>query len=168
VTFPIDNRPGPTVLGSPVNAASTRIETLPPLACLHCAATQATVRRDRQIADALLGYPTECVCCDPETGDACPRQPESGVWQLRLRLRLGDRLCRRGRTLPLPGLRLYRRRGRRRPRSGDAGSGAAQAHDDSAFCGGVAGRGVMLPSSRQPELSDKPVCASVWSATLTR
>jgi hypothetical protein len=72
VTFPIDNRPGPTVLGSPVNAASTRIETLPPLACLHCAATQATVRRDRQIADALLGYPTECVCCTRKPATPAP------------------------------------------------------------------------------------------------
>jgi hypothetical protein len=52
-------------------APSTRIETLPPLACRHC--TPATVRRDRQIADALLGYPTQCVCCDPETGNACPQ-----------------------------------------------------------------------------------------------
>jgi hypothetical protein len=107
VTFPIDNRPGPTVLGSPVNAASTRIETLPPLACLHCAATQATVRRDRQIAAALLGYPNQCVCCDPETGD----RPAPGSQNLAY----GDydcgcdsetRLRRRGRALPLPGLAL--------------------------------------------------------------
>jgi hypothetical protein len=54
-------------------APGTRIETLPPLACLHGAATQASMRRERQIADALLGYPTECVCCDPETGNACPQ-----------------------------------------------------------------------------------------------
>ena len=44
-----------------------------PPACLHCAATQATVRRDRQIQAALLGYPTDCVCCDCETGPACPQ-----------------------------------------------------------------------------------------------
>jgi hypothetical protein len=29
-------------------APGTRIETLPPLACLHCAATQASMRRERQ------------------------------------------------------------------------------------------------------------------------
>jgi hypothetical protein len=73
VTFPLDQRPSPTVLGPQMPAPGTRIETLPPLACLHCAATQATVRRERQIADALLGYPTDCVCCDPETGNACPQ-----------------------------------------------------------------------------------------------
>jgi|ERR1019366_625836 hypothetical protein len=49
------------------------VETPPPLACLHCAATQATVRRDRQILDARLGYPSHCVCCDCETGNACPQ-----------------------------------------------------------------------------------------------
>jgi hypothetical protein len=46
------------------------LETKP---CLHCAGTQATVRQDRQIADALLGDATYCVCCDPETGNACPQ-----------------------------------------------------------------------------------------------
>jgi hypothetical protein len=49
------------------------IETKPPLACLHCGGTQATVRRDRQIADARLGYATYCVYCDPETGNDCPQ-----------------------------------------------------------------------------------------------
>ena len=48
------------------------LETPPPLACLHCAATQATVRRDRQILDARLDYRSDCVCCDCETGNACP------------------------------------------------------------------------------------------------
>jgi hypothetical protein len=32
--------------------------SLPPLVGLHCAATQATVRRDRQILSARLGYPS--------------------------------------------------------------------------------------------------------------
>jgi hypothetical protein len=73
VTFPLDHRPSPTALGPQMPAPGTRIETLPPLACLHCAATRATVRRERQIADALLGYPTDGVCCDPETGNACPQ-----------------------------------------------------------------------------------------------
>src|ERR1017187_2537703 len=50
----------------------TLLESPPPLACLHCAATQATVRRDRQILYARLGYPSDCVCCDCETGNACP------------------------------------------------------------------------------------------------
>ena len=49
------------------------LETSPPLVCLHCAATQATVLRDRQILDARAGYPTQCVCCDCETGSACPK-----------------------------------------------------------------------------------------------
>ena len=49
------------------------LDTPPPLACLHCAATQATVLRDRQILDARAGYPTQCVCCDCETGSACPK-----------------------------------------------------------------------------------------------
>jgi hypothetical protein len=49
------------------------LDTPPPLACLHCAATQATVLRDRQILDARTGYPTQCVCCDCETGSACPK-----------------------------------------------------------------------------------------------
>ena len=31
------------------------------------------MRRDRPIADARLGYPTHCVCCHPETGNACPQ-----------------------------------------------------------------------------------------------
>jgi hypothetical protein len=48
-------------------------ETPPPLACLHCAATQDTVRRFRQILDARLGYPAHCVCCDCETSNACPK-----------------------------------------------------------------------------------------------
>jgi hypothetical protein len=49
------------------------LDTPPPLACLHCAATQATVLRDRQILDARASYPTQCVCCDCETGSACPK-----------------------------------------------------------------------------------------------
>ena len=48
-------------------------DTPPPLACLHCAATQASVLRDRQILDARLGYLAQCVCCDCETGNACPQ-----------------------------------------------------------------------------------------------
>jgi hypothetical protein len=48
-------------------------ETPPPLVCLHCGATQATVRRDRQILSVRLGYPADCVCCYCETGNACPR-----------------------------------------------------------------------------------------------
>jgi hypothetical protein len=51
----------------------TWIETPPPLACLYCASTQATVLREREILDARLGYPTNCVCCDCETGNACPQ-----------------------------------------------------------------------------------------------
>jgi hypothetical protein len=47
--------------------------TSPPLICLHCAATQATVRRDRLTLDVPAGYPTQCVCCDCETGKACPK-----------------------------------------------------------------------------------------------
>ena len=46
-------------------------DTPPPLACLHCAATQASVLRDRQILYARLGYPSDGVCCDCETGNAC-------------------------------------------------------------------------------------------------
>ena len=49
------------------------LDTPPPLACLHCASTQATVQRDRQILDARAGYPTQCVCGDCETGSACPQ-----------------------------------------------------------------------------------------------
>jgi hypothetical protein len=30
------------------------------------------VRRQREIIDARMGYATECVCCDCETGNACP------------------------------------------------------------------------------------------------
>ena len=52
---------------------SCNAETPPPLVCPHCAAMQATVRRDRQILSARLGYPADCVCCDCETGNACPR-----------------------------------------------------------------------------------------------
>jgi hypothetical protein len=48
-------------------------ETPPPVACLHCTATRASVQRDRQAADALLGYATYGGCCDPETGNACPK-----------------------------------------------------------------------------------------------
>lgn len=47
--------------------------SLPPLVGLHCAATQATVRRDRQILSARLGYPADSVCCGCETGHARPR-----------------------------------------------------------------------------------------------
>jgi hypothetical protein len=91
VTFPIDNRPGPTVLGSPVNAASTRIETLPPLACLqlrshpgHRTARPPNRRR-------LIGLPEPVRLLRPgNRRPARPRQPESGVRGLRLRLRLGN------------------------------------------------------------------------------
>jgi hypothetical protein len=48
------------------------LESLPPLACLHCAATRATVLRGRQILDAHLGYPSDSVCCEHETGSVCP------------------------------------------------------------------------------------------------
>ena len=48
------------------------IEMPAPLACLYCAATQASVLRQREIIDARMGYSTECVCCDCETGNACP------------------------------------------------------------------------------------------------
>jgi hypothetical protein len=48
------------------------METLPPLPCFHCAATQATVRRERQILEVRLGYQAPCVCCDCKTGNACP------------------------------------------------------------------------------------------------
>jgi hypothetical protein len=47
--------------------------TLPPLACLYCGATQATVRRCPQILDPRLGYPSHCACCDCETDNACPK-----------------------------------------------------------------------------------------------
>ncbi len=73
MTFPLDHRPSPTVPGPQTHAPGACIETLPPLACPHGAAAQATVRPERQIADALWGYPTECVCCGPEAGNACPR-----------------------------------------------------------------------------------------------
>jgi hypothetical protein len=43
-----------------------------PPACLYCAATQATVRRQRQILDARLGDSAPCVCCDGETSYTCP------------------------------------------------------------------------------------------------
>src|SRR5450755_2467479 len=48
-------------------------ETPPPLACLHCAATQAAVRTDRQILANRLGYPAQCVCCDCEIVNTCPQ-----------------------------------------------------------------------------------------------
>jgi len=57
----------------PPTPSLIRLDTLPPLACLHCAATEATVLRDRQILDARAGYATQCVCCDCETGSACPK-----------------------------------------------------------------------------------------------
>jgi len=41
--------------------------------CPHCNQGIQGCDLPRQIADALLGYPTECVCCDPETGNACPQ-----------------------------------------------------------------------------------------------
>ena len=58
---------------SSLPALSRTAETPPPLVCLHCAATQATVHRDRRILSARLGYPANCVCCDCETGNACPQ-----------------------------------------------------------------------------------------------
>ena len=48
------------------------IETPGPLACLHCAATHARVLRQREIIAARMGGATKCVCCDCETGNACP------------------------------------------------------------------------------------------------
>ena len=45
-------------------------DTPPPLACLHCAATQASVLRDRQILDARLGYPASNATARPA---ACPK-----------------------------------------------------------------------------------------------
>ena len=66
-TFPCEEQNNPPALPLVI------VEMPPPLACLHCAATQATVRRDRQIQAALLGYPADCVCCDCETGPACPQ-----------------------------------------------------------------------------------------------
>ena len=57
----------------------------------------------------------ESVTDDPPL-NAEGKYDEAGrLIRLRLRLRLGNRLRRRGRALPLPGLRLYRRRGRHRP-----------------------------------------------------
>jgi DNA polymerase III epsilon subunit-like protein len=53
-------------------AQPTGREAQPPLACLYCAATQATVRRPRQILEACLGDQPPCVCCDCETANACP------------------------------------------------------------------------------------------------
>jgi hypothetical protein len=47
--------------------------TPPPVACLHCGATQATMRRDRQILDARLGYRAHGACCECETDNACPK-----------------------------------------------------------------------------------------------
>jgi uncharacterized protein YbaR (Trm112 family) len=43
------------------------------LACLHCGGTLASVWRDRQFLEARSGYPCDCVCCDCETGNACPQ-----------------------------------------------------------------------------------------------
>jgi hypothetical protein len=62
-------------------------EMPPPLVCLHCGATQATVRRDRQILNARLGYPADCVCCYCETGNACPRwRPASSCRRIRFEI----------------------------------------------------------------------------------
>jgi len=44
-----------------------------PLACLHCGGTLDSVWRDRQFLEARSGYPCDCVCCDCETGNACPQ-----------------------------------------------------------------------------------------------
>ena len=49
-----------------------RIETPAPLACLYCGATQASVRPQHEIIDARMDCSAECVCCDCETGNACP------------------------------------------------------------------------------------------------
>jgi len=54
-------------------APGTRIETLPPLACLHCAATQATMRRERQIADALWATRPSASAATRKRGNACPQ-----------------------------------------------------------------------------------------------
>ena len=48
-------------------------QTVQAPACLHCGGTLASVRRDRQILEARIGYPADCVCCDCETGNACPQ-----------------------------------------------------------------------------------------------
>jgi len=45
----------------------------PSPACLYCAGTQASVRRQREIQAARLGYPTAGVCCVCDTSPACPR-----------------------------------------------------------------------------------------------
>jgi uncharacterized protein YbaR (Trm112 family) len=71
-----ENRSHTTSLCDGPNSLPTLPRTAeipPPLTCLHCAATQASVRRDRQILSARLGYPADSVCCDCETGNACPR-----------------------------------------------------------------------------------------------
>jgi hypothetical protein len=124
-------------------APLSRIETRAPLACLHCAGTQATVLRDRQNADNLLGYANHCVCCDPETGNACPQcgsqnleygsydgicDSETGYADAGDRYRCLD--C--GSTGDVDET----------PSLGDTDGGTAQAHDACEYWGGTAGRGV--------------------------
>lgn len=139
-TFTIDNQHSLTVLDPPqMHAPLTLIETLPPLACLHCASTQAYVRRERAIADALLGYASNCVCCDPETGNACPRcgstNLEYGTYDFGSDSETG--YADAGGHYRCLDCGSYRRPGRHRRRPGDTGSAGAQAHDVCDFCGAV-------------------------------
>src|ERR1019366_3837036 len=67
-TFTIDNQHSLTVLEPPqMHAPLTLIETLPPLACLHCASTQATCGGTAQ-------SPTP-YWATPATADAATRRP---------------------------------------------------------------------------------------------
>lgn len=40
--------------------------------CFHCASTQQTVLRDREVIVARMKYSTECVCCSPDSESRCP------------------------------------------------------------------------------------------------
>jgi hypothetical protein len=57
---------------SVLDLVSGTAQTVQPLACRHCGSTLASVRRNRQILEARIGRPSDCVCCDCETGNACP------------------------------------------------------------------------------------------------
>jgi hypothetical protein len=108
-TFTIDNQHSLTVLDPPqMHAPLTLIETLPPLACLHCASTQAYRAAGTRNRRRPIGLRQQLRMLRPGDRQRLPpvRQHESGVWNLRLRLRFGNRLRGRGRALPLPGLRL--------------------------------------------------------------
>jgi hypothetical protein len=51
------------------------IDLSAPPQCFHCASTQATVLRDREIIDARFGdYPgwSEAPCCTPDSDYRCP------------------------------------------------------------------------------------------------